>query len=103
MKVLDVGYIPPGVIPNFDHPQSRVIDLRIGLPICLGVALIFVLLRLYVKLAIIKMWNWDDGEFLRKITLLEAHSNRRLPDRICETWLSFDPLVNNSDNLGLRG
>lgn len=59
--------VPPGVIPNFDHPQSRVIDLRVGFPLCLGIALVFVILRLYVKLAITRMWGCDDCELERKV------------------------------------
>lgn len=53
---------PPGVIPNFDHPQSRAIVEYVGVGICLGVTLIFVLLRVYVKLVVTHAWGWDDGE-----------------------------------------
>lgn len=53
---------PPGVIPNLDHPQSRAIEAHIGMGICIGVTLVFVVLRMYVKLAITHMWGWDDCE-----------------------------------------
>lgn len=59
---------PPGVIPNFDHPQSRAIIEYIGVSICLGVALIFVSLRTYVRLALRPAWGWDDGELLNAVS-----------------------------------
>ena len=53
---------PPGVVSNFDHPDSRAIAAHIGMGICMGVTLIFVILRAYVKLAITHLWGWDDCE-----------------------------------------
>lgn len=59
---LPAGAPPPGVVPNFDHPPTRVIEAHIGMGICIGVTLVFVMLRLYVKLAITHTWGWDDCE-----------------------------------------
>ena len=85
---IPVGKPPPGVISNFDHPQSRAIVEYVGVSICLGFALIFVLLRIYVKLAVTRAWGWDDGELLCDIFFSEAHCNRGLFFGICES--SFD-------------
>lgn len=35
------GIPPPGVIPNFEHPQNRVTVEYVGVGICLGFALVF--------------------------------------------------------------
>lgn len=53
---------PPGVVPNFDHPQSRALEAHVGMGICIGITFIVVILRIYVKLAITHMWGWDDCE-----------------------------------------
>lgn len=58
------GILPPGWNVNFDHPPSRTLELKVGLSTCLGIALVFVLLRLYVKLRIIRLWGWEDCELL---------------------------------------
>ena len=57
---LPAGVPPPGVIANLDDPQSRAMVGYIGIGISIGVALIFVLLRVYVKLAVTHLWGWDD-------------------------------------------
>lgn len=59
---LPAGSPPPGVIPNFDHPQSRAFEVHTGMGICIGVTSVLVLLRVYVKLAVTHMWGWDDCE-----------------------------------------
>jgi hypothetical protein len=53
---------PPGVLPNFAHPQSRALEAHVGMGICIGITLIMVMLRIYVKLAITHFWGWDDCE-----------------------------------------
>lgn len=56
---------PPGVTPNFDHPQSRTREAYIGIGVCLAVATVVVVLRIYIKLAFIAhMWGWDDCKSL---------------------------------------
>ena len=60
---LPVGNPPPGVISNFDHPPSRAVVEYVGIGVCLGVTLVFVLLRIYVKVARTRAWGWDDGDF----------------------------------------
>ena len=59
---LPVGAPPPGVVPNFDHPQSRATEAYIAMGICIGLTLVVVVLRIYVKLAVTHMWGWDDCE-----------------------------------------
>ena len=99
---LPIGKPPPGVVPNLDHPQSQTIAQYVGIGICLGVALVFVLLRIYVKLAVTRAWGWDDGELLHAITFLEADCSRGLPFGICETCRSFS-LLNCSEKIWHRG
>ena len=70
---------PPGTKSNFDNPQSREVDAYIGIWICFGITLLFVLLRLYVKLIITHKWAWDDCELSTMIIFLDAHDNRGLP------------------------
>ena len=75
---------PPGVTPNFDHPQSRTIEAHIGMGICIGIAAIFVVLRIYIKLAVIAhMWGWDDCESFNMVTCPHTKGSRGLPDGIC--------------------
>lgn len=70
---LPAGAPPPGVMPNFDHPATRAIEAHIGMGICIGVTLVFVVLRLYVKLAITHMWGWDDCACILGFALIVAH------------------------------
>ncbi|KAK2880119.1 hypothetical protein FQN49_000533 [Arthroderma sp. PD_2] len=51
---------PPGVIPNFENPQTQV-------PVIIGVGSAFLVLacfcffiRIYTRIAISKTWKWDD-------------------------------------------
>lgn len=71
---LPAGAPPPGVMPNFDHPATRAIEAHIGMGICIGVTLVFVVLRLYVKLAITHMWGWDDCESFESFHRLFAEN-----------------------------
>lgn len=59
---LPVAAPPVGVLPNLNNPSTRAIEIYVGMGICIGISLVFVLLRLYVKLAITHMWGGDDGE-----------------------------------------
>lgn len=67
---LPAGKPPPGVTPNFDHPQSQTARYYIGEGICLGFAFVFVSLRVYVKLTITRAWGKDDGEFFIRSLLV---------------------------------
>lgn len=78
-------YGPSGLISHPDNPRSWATDIYIALGVCLGIAAIFVVLRLYVKLAITRMKGWDDCEFLHTAILLEANSGRGMPYRTGET------------------
>ena len=58
---LPAGNPPAGVLPNFEHPQTRDMDLYVGIGLCIGITMVFIILRLYVKLCITQLWGWDDG------------------------------------------
>ena len=52
---------PPGVIPNFDNPQSRggiVISVS---AVCLGIMFPVVLIRLYQRLFVTRAMGLEDG------------------------------------------
>lgn len=57
---LPAGAPPLGVKSNFDHAKSRAIDAHVTMGIFIVLTTIFVLLRVYVKLAVTHMWGWDD-------------------------------------------
>ena len=51
---------PPGVLPNFSNPVSRVIYNHITLGICLPLATLFVMIRVYTKTVLLKNPGWED-------------------------------------------
>ena len=71
---LPAGKPPPGVISNFDSPESQAIILYVGVGVSLGITLVFMLLRVYVKLAVTRSWGWDDGESLHEFLLFSRSS-----------------------------
>lgn len=61
-KLIPFEAPPPGVVPNFEHPSTRV-------PVILGVSIAFLVIatlclsiRIYTKLYIAKKWIWDDSK-----------------------------------------
>ena len=68
---------PAGIVPDFEHGETRAKEAYIGMGICLGISLIFMLLRFYVKLYITHLWGWDDGEFReRELTILVTNGQQ---------------------------
>lgn len=59
---LPAGSPPPGILPDFEHGETREVEAYIGMGICIGIAFIFMVLRFYVKLCITRLWGWDDRE-----------------------------------------
>lgn len=53
---------PPGVKSNLTHPASRESQIYIAAGLCLPLILVFVSLRFYAKVAIMKNMRWDDCE-----------------------------------------
>ena len=51
---------PPGVIPDFAHPRNREPVFIIVNGILLALMMIFIAIRFYTKLAIIRKVSWDD-------------------------------------------
>ncbi|KAF2676574.1 hypothetical protein K458DRAFT_437229 [Lentithecium fluviatile CBS 122367] len=64
---------PPGVLSNFDHPDTNADQGHIGMGICIALITIFMLLRIYVKSAITKMWGWDDVACILGYICIVAH------------------------------
>lgn len=68
-SVGDPTSIPlPSVAPDTDYQATCAVEAYVGMGVCMGVGLIFILLRLYVKLAITHQWGWDDSERYTKRT-----------------------------------
>ena len=61
--VVSAAIPPDGVLPNFVNPTTRDTEMYVGIGVCIGLTLIFVPLRLYVKLVVTHMWGWDDGAY----------------------------------------
>lgn len=55
-------FLPPpgGLVPNYTKPHSTGRSLTITCSIFLGIMIVFVMVRLYTKLKIIKKATWDD-------------------------------------------
>ena len=59
---LPVTNPPAGVLPDLMHGETRMLEGYIGIGICIGITLIFILLRFYVKFWITHLWGWDDSK-----------------------------------------
>lgn len=53
---------PPGVTPNFQNPESNARTCVIASIVCVIIAALFVLARLWSKLFIVRSPGWDDGK-----------------------------------------
>ena len=60
---------PPGRLSNFQYPESRASAFIIVLSIFLAVVIVFVVLRLYVRLRVLRSPWWDDGEMSKLIRI----------------------------------
>lgn len=58
---MPAGVPPPGVIPNFINPESRVSMIDVSAAVCLPLLIIFAGSRLYAKAFVVKRRSWDDG------------------------------------------
>lgn len=66
MDLSSIAARPPplGVKSNFDNPVTREFETHVSMGLCLGITLVFVLLRCYVRIALNKSWAWDDCELM---------------------------------------
>lgn len=53
---------PAGVTPNFANPASNIQPFLIVTSVSLGIMLMFVVNRTYVKTFLIRKYSWDDCE-----------------------------------------
>lgn len=58
-----IGQPPPGVTPNFSNPPSHGQTQIVVTSILLGISIIFVLNRFYIKTFVVRKYTWDDREF----------------------------------------
>ncbi|MCJ1395154.1 hypothetical protein MMC18_008035 [Xylographa bjoerkii] len=54
---------PPGVIPNFTHPESIASEIYVAAGVCMPLVLLFAVVRYYAKIVVMKKWAWDDLTF----------------------------------------
>jgi hypothetical protein len=59
---LTLGPPPPGVVSNFVNPETRKSQGEISMTFCMAVGAVAILLRIYVKVFITKLYGWDDCE-----------------------------------------
>jgi hypothetical protein len=55
---------PPGVIPNFEHPESRRNRNVVAMAILLPLATLVLALRLYIRRVIVRSMGSDDCKLL---------------------------------------
>ena len=67
---------PPGVVPDYINPlrNTGVIRLEVVAPLLMGIATIFVALRLYVRRFIVSKMGWDDCELTPPIADFQSRS-----------------------------
>lgn len=53
---------PSGITPDFENPTSRAGRLLAANVACLVIATIFVVLRLYTNIFLVRVIGWDDCE-----------------------------------------
>lgn len=53
---------PPGVVPDFLHPQTRATEIVAISAVCLSLMFPIVIMRLYSRLWIARSFRGDDGE-----------------------------------------
>ena len=59
------GLAPPhGVIPNFIHPSGQQGVIIAANAICVAIATISLLIRMYTKVFLVKRYGWEDCESL---------------------------------------
>ncbi|CAF9941792.1 hypothetical protein IMSHALPRED_002900 [Imshaugia aleurites] len=84
---------PPGVVPDYTNPprNAGVTRLEVVAPLLMGIAALFVALRLYVRKFIVNKMGWDDCEFdacsSNVMTSRELELNKSLTVAICVSLL----------------
>lgn len=53
---------PPGVVVNYDNPDSIGDRIVVSNPLLGSLAFVFVALRVLIKWRVLKTWGWDDGK-----------------------------------------
>lgn len=69
LALLPAAKPPDGVIPNLVNPESCGPAVIVALAISSGLMSVFVILRMYTKLRIVRKMDWDDCKFLGLVPL----------------------------------
>jgi len=70
---MTLGQPPPGKETNFINPETFKTQAEISMNLCMAVAAVFIILRLYAKISITKMYGWDDVWCILAFAGLVAH------------------------------
>ena len=54
---------PAGQLSDFEHGEDRAFQAYVGMSIGLAITMVFVTLRLYVKMGVTRICGWDDCEY----------------------------------------
>lgn len=58
---------PPGVVPDFENPQTLVPVILAVESVFTAIALIVFFIRIYTKSVILRSWKWDDCKWSEHI------------------------------------
>ena len=81
---------PPGVVPNPSNPQTRGRDLTVTCSVFLGIMIIFVSIRTYTKLWLMRKVTWDDRMYSHSLHSSQQHADSchsDVYDRFCMDYL----------------
>lgn len=63
-EIVGVILPPPGVIPDFEHPESRGYQIILANAILFPLVTLFVVLRIYTRAIIVRNVGSDDCKYL---------------------------------------
>ena len=92
LEITPAALPPPGVIPNFQHPATRISDvIGIALPF-LVIATAFLSIRAYMKIAVLKKWRPEDS-MDQPFPFCSRESSANRFDSYVESWIRTEKLL----------
>ncbi|KAF1963611.1 hypothetical protein CC80DRAFT_557482 [Byssothecium circinans] len=73
MASITLGQPPPGLMSNFNNPETLKNSGEAAMSSCMVLGGIFIALRIYVKVFITKMYGWDDFWCVMAYICVVAH------------------------------
>ena len=88
---------PPGVQSNFEHPNMERVHLLVAtVAVTLGLAIIFLVARLYTRIVMVRNFGWDDAMAIFATVLTVAfnaatlHGTQRRSGDLCSRKIGLD-------------